>query len=93
MLVEQLDEAPVGTTFFCYWNCTEDTLLTSEVGVVAGGVASGLATGALGLSRSEDCGKDLLVLDLKFYCCHCPYTSLSALRARWYNFLTLAHSL
>jgi hypothetical protein len=42
MLVERLDEAPVGTTFFCGWGCTEDTLLTLEVGVVAGGVTGGL---------------------------------------------------
>jgi hypothetical protein len=58
MLVEQLYEALVETTFFCCWGCTEDTLLTSEVGVVvvaAGGVAGDLATGALGLLKSECC--------------------------------------
>jgi hypothetical protein len=55
MLVEQLDEAPVETTFFFCWNCTEDTLLTSEVGVITGGIAGGLATGAVGLLRSEHC--------------------------------------
>ena len=53
MLVEWLDEAPVGTTFFYDWGCTEDTLLTSEVDVVeadtTGDVTDGLATGALGL--------------------------------------------
>jgi len=53
MLVERLDEALVGTTFFYNWGCTEDTLLTSKVGVVeadaVGNVTDGLATGALGL--------------------------------------------
>jgi hypothetical protein len=82
MLVKRLDEAPIRTTFLCYWDYTEDTLLTSEVGAVAGGVAGGLATDALGLSRSKCCGKDLPVLDLKVCCHHHPYTSLSALRAR-----------
>jgi hypothetical protein len=42
MLVEQLDEALVETTFLCSWDYTEDTLLTLEVGVVAGGVTGGL---------------------------------------------------
>jgi hypothetical protein len=56
MLVEQLDEARVEITFFCGWDCIEDTLLTSEVGVVAGGVSGGLVAGALGLLRSERCG-------------------------------------
>jgi hypothetical protein len=81
MLVERLDEAPVETTFFCGWDCTEDTLLTSEVGVIAGSIAGGLATGALGLLRSERYGKDLPGLDLKFCCCRRPCTSLLALRA------------
>jgi hypothetical protein len=76
MLVEWLNEALVETTFFGGWNYTEDTLLTWEVGVVAGGIAGGLAVGALGLSRSERCGKDLPGLDLKFCCCRRPYTSL-----------------
>jgi hypothetical protein len=93
MLVERLDEAPVETTFFCGWDYTKDTLLTSEVGVVAGGVAGGLATGALGLSRLERCGKDLPGLDLKFCYFRCSCTSLSALRARWYNWLNLVHFL
>jgi hypothetical protein len=66
MLVERLDEAPVETTFFGGWDCTKDTLLTSEVGVVAGSVTDGLARCDLGLSRSERYGKDLLGLDLKF---------------------------
>ena len=86
MLVERLDEAPVGTTFFYDWGCTEDTLLTSEVDVVeadtTGDVADGLATGALGLSMSERCEKDLLVMDLKDYCCWRPCTSRSALRSK-----------
>jgi hypothetical protein len=82
MLVEQLDEALVETTFLCSWDYTEDTLLTLEVGVVAGGVADGLATCILGLLRSERCRKDLLGLDLKFCCCHHPCTSLSALGTR-----------
>jgi hypothetical protein len=82
MLVERLNEALVETTFFYGWNCTEDALLTSEVGVVAGGVAGGLATCALGLSRPERCGKDLPGLDLKFCCRRRPCASLSALRAR-----------
>jgi hypothetical protein len=82
MLVEWLDETPVGTTFFCYWDCTKDTLLTSKVGVVAGGVAGGLATSALDLSMSERCGKDLPVLDPNVYCCRRPCTSLSVLRVR-----------
>jgi hypothetical protein len=81
MLVERLDEAPVETTFFYGWDCTEDTLLTLKVGAVAGIVIGGLATGALGLSRSERCRKDLPRLDLKFCCCRRPCTSLSALRA------------
>jgi hypothetical protein len=58
MLVERFDEALVETTFLCCWSCTEDTLLTSEVGVVdvaVGGVTGGLAIGALGLSKSERC--------------------------------------
>jgi hypothetical protein len=58
MLVERLYEALVETTFFYCWGCTGDTLLTLEVGVVAvaaGGVAGGLAIGALGLSKSERC--------------------------------------
>jgi hypothetical protein len=76
MLVERLDEALVGTTFFCCWDYTKDTLLTSEVGVGAGGVAGGLAIAALDLSRSERCRKDLLVLDLKVCCCRRPCTSL-----------------
>jgi hypothetical protein len=59
MLVERLDEVPVETTFFCGWFCIDDALLTSKVGVVSGGVAGGLATCALGLSRSERCRKDL----------------------------------
>jgi hypothetical protein len=57
-LVEQLNEALVETTFFSCWGCTEDTLLTSEVGAVAvavGDVVGGLATGALGFSKSERC--------------------------------------
>ena len=86
MLVERLDEALVETIFFCGWGCTEDTLLTSEVGVVvaiASNVARGLATGALGLSMSEHYVKDFHVLDLKACCCcWSPYTSLSALRER-----------
>jgi hypothetical protein len=82
MLVERLDEALVETTFFYGWDYTEDTLLTLEVGVVASCVASGLAIGTLGLSRLECRGKDLLGLDLKFHCCHHPFASLSALRAR-----------
>ena len=87
MLMEQFDEALVETTFFCGWDCIEDTLLTSEVGVVvavaaAGNVAGGLATGALGLSMSERCEKDLLVMDLKDYCCWRPCTSRSALRSK-----------
>jgi hypothetical protein len=53
MLVEWLNEAPGGTNFFYCWDCTEDILLISEVTVVAGGIVGGLATGALGLSRSE----------------------------------------
>jgi hypothetical protein len=82
MLVEWLDEATIETTFFYGWDYTEDTLLTSEVGVVAGGVAGGLATGALGLSRSQRCGKDLPGLDLKFCCYRRPCTSLLAIRTR-----------
>ena len=85
MLVERLDEALVETIFFCGWGCTEDTLLTSEVGVVvaiAGNVARGLATGALGLSMSRHCGNDFPELDLKDCCCRRPCTSRSALRAR-----------
>jgi hypothetical protein len=93
MLVERLDEAPLGTTFLCGWGCTEDILLTSEVGVVAGGVASGVAIGALGLLRSEHCEKDLPGLDLKFCCCRRPCTSFSVLRARWYSWINLFHSL
>jgi hypothetical protein len=81
MLVEWLDEAPIGTTFFCCWDYTEDTLLTLEVGVVVGDVTGGFATGALGLSRCEHCGKDLPVLDLKVCYCRYPCTSFSALRA------------
>ena len=38
---------------------TEDKVLTLKAFVVAIGVASGLATVALGLSKSERCGKDL----------------------------------
>jgi hypothetical protein len=82
MSMDRLDEAPVQTTFFCSWDYTEDTLLTSEVDIAAGGVTGGFATVALGLSRSERCRKDLPGLDLKFYFCHRPCTSLSALRAR-----------
>src|SRR6185503_9944372 len=87
MLMEQFDEALVETTFFCGWDCIEDTLLTSEVGVVvavaaAGNVAGGLATGALDLSMSGRCGKDFPELDLKDCCCRRPCTSRSALRAR-----------
>ena len=41
--------------FLCDWFCTVDTLLTSEADVGAGGVAGGLATGALGFSMSERC--------------------------------------
>jgi hypothetical protein len=44
--VVRLDKAPVETTFFYGWDCTEDTLLTSEVGVVAGGVTGGLGWNA-----------------------------------------------
>ena len=86
MLVEWLDEAPVGTTFFYDWGCTEDTLLTSEVDVVEADttydVTDGLATSALGLLISKRCKKDLPVLDLKDCCCWHPYTSRSVLRAR-----------
>ena len=85
MLVERLDEALVEGTFFCGWGYTDDTLLTSEVGVIeaaAGNVPGGLATGALGLSMSERCEKDLLVMDLKDYCCWRPCTSRSALRSK-----------
>ena len=80
MLMERLDKALVEGTFVCGWGCTDDTLLTSEVGVVkavAGNVAGGLATGALGLSMLEHCEKDLPVLDLKCCCCWRPCTSHS----------------
>jgi len=56
--VEWLDKALVEITFFYFWGCTEETLLTSEVGVVeeaTGNVANGLATAALGLLMSEHC--------------------------------------
>ena len=85
MLVERLDEALVEGTFVCGLGCTDDNLLTSEIGVVeavAGNVAGGLATGALGLSMSGHCGNDFPELDLKDCCCWRPYTSRSALRAR-----------
>jgi hypothetical protein len=84
VLLEQLDEAAGGAIFLCCWDCIEDALLTtgSGLGVIAGCIAGGLATGALGLSRSECYEKDLLVLDLKVCYCRHPCTSLSALRAR-----------
>jgi len=64
MLVVLLDETP-GATLFCgSWGCTEDKVLTLKAFVVAIGVASGLATVALGLSKSEWCGKDLPMGDL-----------------------------
>ena len=86
MLMEQFDEALVETTFFCGWDCIEDTLLSSEVDVVEADttcdVTDGLAIGALGLLISKRYKKDLPVLDLKDCCCWRPYTSRSALRAR-----------
>jgi len=39
--------------FLCDWFCTGDTLLSSEAGAGDGGVAGGLAIGALGFSTSE----------------------------------------
>jgi len=64
MLVVLLEETP-GATLFCgSWGCTEDKVLTLKAFVVAIGVASGLATVALGLSKSERCGKDLPMGDL-----------------------------
>jgi hypothetical protein len=47
----------------------------------------------LGVSGSEPCWKFLPLLDLKGWLCLCPYTSRSALIARWYNWEKLCHSL
>ncbi|KAK8459580.1 hypothetical protein SEVIR_2G166750v4 [Setaria viridis] len=69
ILLELFDDAPGAIAFFCGWDCTGDKLLTSEVCVVADGVAGGWATEALGLSTLERCcRKDLPRLDLKVCC-------------------------
>jgi len=57
MMFANLLEEPFSKVlcFLCDWFCTVDTLLTSEAGAGDGGVAGGLATGALGFSTSEHC--------------------------------------
>ena len=57
MFVDDLLEDPLSSVacFLCCWARTVDTLLTSEAGAGAGGVAGGLAIGALGFSTSERC--------------------------------------